>query len=101
MLLAFSFAIVRARARLGDRLPCACFGRERSRDYRLLLLRNAGLAMVAGMVAAGAPVVDVSAIRAPEGSEWLPATLSLTGAAAAFAMLRTASVLRRPASAGR
>ncbi len=64
-------------------------------NYRLLLLRNAGLALVAGMVAADAPVVDVSAIHAPQGREWLPAAMSRIGAAAALAMLRTASVLSR------
>lgn len=46
----FSMAIVRARARRGDRLPCGCFGRTQARDYRLMLIRNALLAALAAVV---------------------------------------------------
>jgi hypothetical protein len=99
----FSGAILFARNRLGDRLPCACFGRERSRDYRMLLLRNAGLAGLAAMVAAAAPAVDPAALRAPSGAEWFPAAISLVGAVLAVLMFRAAGELRRrpPAAAGR
>ncbi len=43
LLAAFCAALLRARARTGDRLPCGCFGRTEPRDYRVLLLRNVAL----------------------------------------------------------
>jgi hypothetical protein len=63
LLVAFSAAIVRARILVGsNQLACGCFGGHATRDYRLLLLRNA---LVAGpavyVVAGGAPVAWRSA----------------------------------------
>jgi hypothetical protein len=83
---AFSVAIVRARARVGDRLPCGCFGRTGRREVRLVLFRNAALAGLAAMVwvsPTGAPT-----FRAPTASEVVPAVLVGAGAFLAGAMLR-------------
>lgn len=51
----FSAAILRAQSsREGDRLPCGCFGAATERDFRLMLLRNALLALpAAGLSLAG------------------------------------------------
>jgi hypothetical protein len=53
LLASFSAALMRARATQGDRLPCGCFGKTQERDYRVLLLRNAGLALAATLVLLG------------------------------------------------
>ncbi|HYI46573.1 MAG TPA: MauE/DoxX family redox-associated membrane protein [Actinomycetota bacterium] len=50
LLALFSAALLRARAAQGDRLPCGCFGRTQERDYRVLLLRNALLALLGAVV---------------------------------------------------
>jgi uncharacterized membrane protein YphA (DoxX/SURF4 family) len=57
LLLAFSLTIVRARILVGsNQLACGCFGGHATRDYRLLLLRNASLGAVAAYVAGGVPL---------------------------------------------
>jgi hypothetical protein len=50
LLATFSAGLLRARAAQGDRLPCGCFGRTQERDYRVLLLRNALLALLGAVV---------------------------------------------------
>jgi Methylamine utilisation protein MauE len=50
LIAAFSWALLRARQWQGDRLPCGCFGRAELHDYRLLVGRNAGIAVLAGVV---------------------------------------------------
>lgn len=55
LLSAFSYALVRARARRGDRLPCGCFGRIAVRDARLMLARNALLAALCAVVLVSGP----------------------------------------------
>jgi Methylamine utilisation protein MauE len=50
LLAAFSLALLSARREHADRLPCGCFGRTTLHDYRLLVARNAGLAVLAGIV---------------------------------------------------
>jgi hypothetical protein len=57
LLAAFSATILRARIVGGsNQLTCGCFGGRATRDYRLLLLRNAALAAPAAyVVAAGSP----------------------------------------------
>jgi hypothetical protein len=57
MLAPFSAAIVRLRiVNHAVAVPCGCLGvRGRVRDYRVLLLRNAALAVVALFVLAGGP----------------------------------------------
>ena len=48
LLVASSIAIVRARVIQGtNRLSCGCFGGSAPRDYRVLLLRNGGLVVLA------------------------------------------------------
>jgi methylamine utilization protein MauE len=87
LLAAFSGALAWARTRLGDRVPCSCFGRTRERDVRLLLLRNAGLAALAAIVAAGGAPVRVELPPAPSGGEWVAAALAVLGAAAILVLL--------------
>jgi hypothetical protein len=54
MLLAlFSLALLSARQNGSDRIPCGCFGTATPHDYRLLVGRNAALAILAGIVLAG------------------------------------------------
>jgi hypothetical protein len=50
LLAIFTVAILRARSRTGDRLPCACFGPSRRRDWRALVARNALLGLAALLV---------------------------------------------------
>lgn len=49
----FSFVVLRARARQGDRLPCGCFGKVTSRDYRTLLIRNGVLSLIVAALLLG------------------------------------------------
>jgi hypothetical protein len=95
LLVVFSAAILRAKGAIGERLPCACFGRSRWRDYRILLLRNAALAGLAVVVALHAPAVHLPAVRAPSGTEWLAAALAGAGLILAAVMLRVSRVLGR------
>jgi hypothetical protein len=56
LLATFSATILRARILGGsDRLACGCFGGHTTRDYRVLLLRNAALAALAVYVLAAPP----------------------------------------------
>jgi hypothetical protein len=51
LLASFSLAVVRAQIRNGSaRLPCGCFGRAKSRDYRFLLIRNTFLGVLASII---------------------------------------------------
>ncbi|MGH2806099.1 MAG: MauE/DoxX family redox-associated membrane protein [Actinomycetota bacterium] len=76
----FSATVVRARAIAGDRVPCGCFGGMKTRDYRLMLVRNAvlGLAAAAVMIRAdgGSPL---HGFAPPRASELLPAGLVVLG----------------------
>ena len=86
LLVVFSAFVVWARRRRGGRLPCGCFGRVRSRDWRALLARNAALLLVAAAAATGAaPVITA---RLPGGGELLPASLTLIGAGLTIALFR-------------
>jgi hypothetical protein len=78
-LAAFSAAVVAGRVRVGRRLECGCFGTGATRDYRLLLARNAALLAVA--IVAWAEGVDglVVSLRPPSGGEWVPAGLVVVG----------------------
>lgn len=61
LLFSFSAAIARAGTTRGGRVPCGCFGSDRSRDYRWLLVRNGALALAAAVVLVaddGSPFVD-------------------------------------------
>jgi hypothetical protein len=94
LLVAFAAALLRLRTRVGDRVPCGCFGRRRSRDVRLLLLRNAGIGLVAAVSLAGP---DRVALDLPRTTDVLPAALVAAGAVLAAILLHRASVLARVA----
>ena len=84
LLSVFSVAIVSARAR-GDRwVDCGCFGAARRRDYRVLLLRNGVLAIVATVAwRAGEDAWALRSLGVPRGSELIPAVIALGGLALA------------------
>jgi hypothetical protein len=93
----FSLAVVRARGFEGDSLPCGCFGGDERRDYRDMLVRNALLAAVAGIVLIAAPVGDGVA-SAPVAADAVPAALALGGIGLAlWVASRAGRFLRRGA----
>jgi hypothetical protein len=47
LLVVFSAALVRARGRVGDRVPCGCLGRSGDMDVHAALARNVALLLVA------------------------------------------------------
>jgi hypothetical protein len=97
LLVAFSAALIRLRTRVGDRVPCGCFGRRRWRDVRLLLLRNTGIGLVAAVAVAGP---DRIALDVPRSADVLPAALAAVGAVLAVILIRRASDLARPSRPG-
>ena len=77
LLALFSAAIARVAVARGRRVPCGCFGGDRTRDYRLLLGRNALLSVAAAVVLMqGADGGLVSSILGPDV---LPALLVTAG----------------------
>ncbi len=74
LLAAFSLAVLRARRLQGDQLPCGCFGGSGSRDYRLMLVRNAVLGAVAAAILVVRPVAEYE-LEPPAASQALPAVL--------------------------
>lgn len=81
LLLLFSAAVLRARRVRGRKLPCGCFGKTKSRDYRILLLRNAALGFAAVAALAGDPGRSpLDAVRWPVMAEAVPAVFVLLGA---------------------
>jgi hypothetical protein len=97
---AFSLAILRRRSVEGDRLPCACFGRSTTRDYRVMLTRNLLLAVTGAVVVLGGPGVSVfDGLRAPGPGELLPVVLVVAGVILITWMVVQASTsLRRKAT---
>jgi len=93
LLASFSVGVLRARGVNGDRLPCGCFGAASARDYRMMLARNAVLAVVAGVVVL-APG-DSARVVSPVEDDLLPAVLALLGAVAALVTLWRASTALR------
>jgi hypothetical protein len=81
LLASFSLAVLRARRSGGDRLPCGCFGGSGSRDYRLMLVRNASLGAIAGVLLL-VPRVARYELDAPRPSDAVPALLAALGIAA-------------------
>jgi hypothetical protein len=75
---AFSLAVLRARSLQGDRLPCGCFGGSGSRDYRLMLVRNAVLGSVAALILLVPRVASYEIDRLP-ASDVLPAVMVAIG----------------------
>jgi methylamine utilization protein MauE len=97
LLVAFSGAILRARALQGDRIPCGCFGRTRARDYRALLVRNLALGVLAAAVLfTGASFPLFEWVRLPRGGEIAAAALVVVGLALAGWMARRAQAALRP-----
>jgi hypothetical protein len=80
LLAGFSLAVLRARRLQGDRLPCGCFGGAGSRDYRLMLLRNAFLGAVAAAILL-VPDVAGYELEPPDASQAVPALLVALGVA--------------------
>jgi hypothetical protein len=77
---AFSLVILRRRAVEGDRLPCGCFGRTTTRDYRALLARNFLIAILAAAILLGGEGVSLfDGLGAPGPGDVLPITLALAG----------------------
>ena len=80
LLASFSLALLRAKEIRGDRLPCGCFGKATDRDYRLMLVRNAGLGSLAAVVLLSGPEEGLLVEAAvPEAGELAPAVLALAG----------------------
>ncbi|MGH2731331.1 MAG: MauE/DoxX family redox-associated membrane protein [Actinomycetota bacterium] len=83
----FSLAVVHAQARHGPRLPCGCFGGNKTRDFRTILVRNTALAALAAIVLLGHT----------EGAAWpdeaVPLGLTLAGIGLGVWMIRGASVM--------
>ena len=80
LLLVFSLAVLRARRRGGDLVPCGCFGTVKARDYRVLLLRNAVLAVVAAVAATwGIDTPRLGSPGIPTGPDVLPLAFAVVG----------------------
>jgi hypothetical protein len=80
LLSAFSLVLLRARALQGDRLPCGCFGAAKERDYRLMLLRNGSLAVLAAaLLLEGRDIDPMTGFGLPSAAEALPAILTVAG----------------------
>jgi hypothetical protein len=97
VLAVFSVGIVAARIRNGPRLDCGCFGAARVRDYRLLLARSGGLAIVA-LVAwrRGTDTWIGTDVVAPSGGELVPAALVALGLVlATLVVVATVRTVRR------
>ena len=87
LLLMFSVSLVRARRRMGGRVPCGCLGGRDVIDVRTALARNVGLIVTAAFVfarAADAPVI--SSLDVPTAVDVLPLTLTF-GALVASALV--------------
>jgi hypothetical protein len=101
LLAGFSFALLRARRLHGNRVACGCFGRTRARDYRLLLARNAAVALVAvTSLAAPGSTWRSGSLHAPHGIEVLPTLLSLAGVILVAALGREVLRILRPGRRG-
>jgi hypothetical protein len=79
LLASFSLAVLRARRLGGDRLPCGCFGGTGTRDFRLMLVRNAALGAVAASILL-VPALARYELEAPDGTQLLPVLLVALGA---------------------
>lgn len=77
LLASFCLVILSARASMGDRLPCGCFGGTTERDYRLMLIRNAALAVPAGVLVLSGETGLIDRLGSVEGSDVLPFGLVL------------------------
>jgi hypothetical protein len=91
----FSAVVVLARIRVGRRLDCGCFGASAQRDYRVLLARNATLAVVAFLAwTSGVDDLGVS-WAAPGRGDLVPALVVVTGVVLVTALVvRTLTTIR-------
>ncbi|HEX9717900.1 MAG TPA: MauE/DoxX family redox-associated membrane protein [Actinomycetota bacterium] len=101
LLLVFSLAVLRARRRGGDLVPCGCFGTVKARDYRVLLLRNAVLAVVAAVAATwGIDTPRLGSPGIPTGPDVLPLAFAVVGlSVAAWTVTRSVRSLGRRGAA--
>ena len=79
LLALFSAAIARVAVIKGRRVPCGCFGGNKSRDFRLLLARNAVLCAAAAVLLFADS--DASLVASVDGSDVVPALLVAAGVA--------------------
>jgi hypothetical protein len=97
LLTVFSLALVRARQRLGDRVPCGCLGGRDAVDVRAALARNLAVILTAAFVfarASDAPVISWPGV--PGAGDVLPATLTFGAlAVSAVAAWRATAWLAR------
>lgn len=80
---AFSAVLFSAYLRHGSRVPCGCFGRATTRDYRVMLLRNGLLAVCAAAVLVGPGRIEEGAAPPVGPGDVVPAALVGLGVVAA------------------
>lgn len=97
LLASFSAVVVRASAQRGSRLPCGCFGSSKTRDVKVILGRNAVLALLAAAPLLGDREEALTgALGMPEGGELLPFALALAGIALGiWSIIAAASMFRK------
>lgn len=96
VLTTFSAAIILARVRVGRRLDCGCFGSVQTRDYRLLLARNAALATIAAAAwTRGTNRAVLGSWSPPTGGDALPAVFVVVGLALTIAVAALGVVTAR------
>jgi hypothetical protein len=99
LLAAFSLAIIRLHRILATKaVPCGCLGGTSSRDYRLLLARNALLALGAFLLVAVVPSDSNGRYPAASGPTVVLAAVVLIVAASAWAILYATRVYPHNAS---
>jgi hypothetical protein len=98
VLAAFSLAIIRLHRILATKaVPCGCLGGTSSRDYRLLLARNALLALAALVLVSAAPADSDQRYPVASGGTVVLAAILLIAAASAWAIFYAAHVYARDA----
>jgi Methylamine utilisation protein MauE len=93
LLAVFSLALIRARRRVGGRVPCGCLGGRDAVDVNAALGRNLALVLTAVVVcarASDAPVISSPSV--PVAADILPLTLALGTLAASTLLAWRASV---------
>lgn len=89
----FGAAILRARSRLGSRLPCGCFGGRGAHDYRGMLALDVALALAAATVLASG---EAAAPARLDPAIAAPGLLVVAGIALAAWVTRQAMTAMRP-----
>ena len=84
---------MRVRRRVGNRVPCGCFGGRETVSLQAALVRNAAIGALAGFLWASATdALAVAWPALPRQGDALPMLLSLGGVAAAVLATWRASV---------